>query len=1736
MKKNCPVAAMQRAVSPRLALEPRIVFDGAVAATGADVVDHHGDHPAYVPPVVRMAAPETVQDAAAPAVVSNVPPAKGVEITFVDSRVQSITPYLAGRAGEVIILNAGQDGVDQIAAVLAGRTDIAAVHIISHGRAGELELGSATLNCASMAARYAADMAVIRLSLTPNADVLLYGCDVASGASGVAFIANLAQLTGADIQASTDATGAVQLGGNWRLEAQVGKIEAQALDAATWAGLLATPVAKADTKFAIEDQTLTISAALGVLSNDTDADANDTKAVTSFKVAGDATTYLAGQTASIAGKGTFRLNADGGYVFTPLANSNGVLPVVTYSMRDTANNTASATLTITVAAAEDAPVNTVPANATVGEDTNLVFSVANGNALSISDVDGGFQTVTLSINSGNLSLSGLAGLTFTAGDGSDDATMTFRGTIVDINNALNGLTYKPGVPDYNNTSTVAGTTPTITIKTVNDKAVANDFVNGGFESFEYIAPPGISTYVITNADNIPGYDTTATDNNIEVWGTNFQGVGARQGNYFAELNATQASTLFHTFQPPAGAMLELGFSHRGRAGVDVAKVQVIDLGADGVVGGTGVNADTVLASQIATDGKTAWGDYVLVVPGVASGNVLRISFSAVSSATGNGSVGNFLDAISMSQTSSKTNSFSINVTPVKDTAGDAVTTLEGAAISFNPILGTNGASADNFEGATPQITKINGIALTPGGAAVVVADGLVALGAGNLLTFTPSPHFNGAVPTFTYSVASPVGVEEIGVVNVTVISVNDAPAGTDATLTATEDVPRTFTAADFGFTDLQDNPANFFQSVVITSLPTAGAIFFNGVALTAPQEFTVAQLSLLTFKAAPNANGAAYSTLTFQVRDNAGVANGGVDLDQSANTLSFNVVAVNDAPFNTAPAATQNATEDTAVAIAGVRVGDVDSPMLTTTVTVANGVARVSAFAGATVVGNNSGTVTISGTTAAINGALAGLNYTGSRDYNGPAALTIATSDGTATSTDIVNIAVAPAADITADAVTTSEDTAITFNVITGTNGATADSFSSPGRQITSLTQPAVGQGSVSFAADGTVVYTPALNFNGRAQFTYTVTSGGVTETATVTVNVTPVNDNPAARPDTASTPEDMAVTLSAAALLGNDSDVEGNTLGIISVQDPINGTVMLVSGAVVFTPDANYNGPASFTYTVADGQGGLATATVNVLVIPVDDPVTASLTPDASSDTGVIGDSLTSNASAALSGTGAPGDMATLYAANGTTVLGTAVVTAGGTWRIEPVGSYLAEGVNSLTVRSTDPAGNQGAATAVRLTLDTTAPSAPTVVITDDANRDGLISASELSKRANARIDLPVDAKAGDTLTVTDGQVTNSVVLTAAQITAGSATSSFANPPDGGVVSLTASITDAAGNIGASRPAEIVKIDTAPTTARPDAFAAPRLTALVIDVATLLSNDRGAQGTPLRVTSVQGAVGGSVVIVNGKVVFTPAVGFNGLATFTYSVADRTGGVATALVSIAVSSEDPRIADEARPLDRPVSSPPAPVISMEPALHVLYSVNDVRGHTGLRAGLGLFQTDGASAAELAAESALALDNLPEFAASDALYVQHAVRNEALVSAPGLFVQASVRASQLESLARHIRVDSFNSASSSVSTLLDPFATGAPSDVSAAPVFAVTVGELHTAPPLPPGHAASTAAVKPSAAVKATPTQAVTDELPAPPAKRFAAEGFAAQLRRNAVGFRAPALRPDKPTNSAVQVN
>ena len=181
----------------------------------------------------------------------------GKQVLFIEDNVADYQQFLPADAAamDVVILDSKQDGLRQIAASLEGRRSIAGVHLISHGGPGTLGLGSLRLGSVELGTR-AADMGTIRAALQRDADIFLYGCNVAAGDAGQRFIRALADATGARVAASTNLTGASDLGGDWVLESRTGALHSKALAfpayravLPTVAGTVALPFGHPDSAF-----------------------------------------------------------------------------------------------------------------------------------------------------------------------------------------------------------------------------------------------------------------------------------------------------------------------------------------------------------------------------------------------------------------------------------------------------------------------------------------------------------------------------------------------------------------------------------------------------------------------------------------------------------------------------------------------------------------------------------------------------------------------------------------------------------------------------------------------------------------------------------------------------------------------------------------------------------------------------------------------------------------------------------------------------------------------------------------------------------------------------------------------------------------------------------------------------------------------------------------------------------------------------------------------------------------------------------------------------------------------------------------------------------------------------------------------------------------------------------------------------------------------------------------------
>ena len=227
----------------------------------------------------------------------------------------------------------------------------------------------------------------------------------------------------------------------------------------------------------------------------------------------------------------------------------------------------------------------------------------------------------------------------------------------------------------------------------------------------------------------------------------------------------------------------------------------------------------------------------------------------------------------------------------------AVTGNEDTDYTFSVLDFTTGFLDPN---GTNTLTEIRVESLPANGTlklsgANISANQVISLANIPNITFTPNPEWHGST-SFNWSGRDAISYATTPkAVNITINSVNDAPAGTDGSISVLQDATdHPITAANFGFTDPNDvtpGPINTFNGVKITSVPALGLLELDNVAVIDGQDINLADITAnkLTYTPVAAGNGSPYTTFTFQVLDNGGTSNGGVALDQSANTMTINV-------------------------------------------------------------------------------------------------------------------------------------------------------------------------------------------------------------------------------------------------------------------------------------------------------------------------------------------------------------------------------------------------------------------------------------------------------------------------------------------------------------------------------------------------------------------------------------------------------------------------------------------------------------------------------------------------------------------------------------------------------------------------------------------------------------------------------------------------------------------------------
>ncbi|MEM7744935.1 MAG: Ig-like domain-containing protein [Pseudomonadota bacterium] len=609
--------------------------------------------------------------------------------------------------------------------------------------------------------------------------------------------------------------------------------------------------------------------------------------------------------------------------------------------------------------------------------------------------------------------------------------------------------------------------------------------------------------------------------------------------------------------------------------------------------------------------------------------------------------------------------------------------------------------------------------------------------------------------------------------------------------------------------------------------------------------------TLITYTPDPGFHGT--DTFTYTITD----GNGGTDTA---------TVTVYVAPSNAAPSATDdviNTDEDRSVTV-DLLANDTDPDGDTLTIT------SVGEVETGELVLNEDGTV----------------SFTPDADFHGEVSFTYEITDGELTSTAIATVVVAPINDAPIandDTFDTDEDRSVTMDLLANDTDPDGDTLT-----ITSVGE--VENGELVLNEDGTVTFTPDADFHGEVSFTYEITDGELTSTATATVVVAPINDAPIAKDDTFDTDEDRSVTVD---LLTNDTDPDGDTLTITSVGEVENGELVLnEDGTVTFTPDADFHGEVSFTYEITDGEL-TSTATATIVVAEVNDGPVAQDDQSAS----VAGEAITID----LLGndSDSEGDALSIVSFSGT---GDHTVEDNGDGTITFTSSPEADGTVTFSYTIDDGRGGRDTATVtVAVQAANKAPEAANDTATVQENGSVIIDLL-----AN---DTDPD---GDALSIASlGTVENGAL-----VDNGDGTVTFTPDADFfGEVTFDYTTTD--GELTDDATVRIVVTSTnVPPVATDDVVTLDEDTSINFDV---LANDFDPDGDPITVAYVGSTVNGEVTLEDdGTITFTPDEDYFGTFSLTYRVSDLEGDRTTGTVEITVSpvSDAPTTRDDERAVNR----------------------------------------------------------------------------------------------------------------------------------------------------------------------------------------------------------------------------
>ena len=1127
-------------------------------------------------------------------------------LVFIDKSVKDYQALLQGidSRATVILLDSNTDGVSQIARIVSRYKEIEDVHIISHGSEGKLKLGSAILDQDAIHTDYMKELAQLNRHLSANADILIYGCDVAIGKSGQNFIDDLAQITGADIAASINLTGAAARGGDWILERANGRIESRIV-----------VDAEAQQKFA------------GVLRAPNTPRPGLVNAPTSS------------YTAKLAD--TFRVNGAAASITSDNIGGQQVIQLTTA----TNNRSGSAWSRFQIDLTKDFTIDFDVYLGTLdgsGAD-GIAFALQNSGP----NVTGGFG--------GGLGVQNISNAVAIEFDTWNNGANTQYAPIADIASDHISM-YRPKTTTYSGQS--LGSSAQKNVGNIENDTWYNCVVNWNAAtktlSYTFAGPPGTvaggASGIVTDSTVINDPNAVFGDNNV-YFGWAASTGGSINDQRVAINSITDLSPEIDLNGPASGVDNAVTFTENSpgvsimdpagsigdpdNANMESAKIVLTDKQAldQLLVGGSSSPNGTIngLNYTIVDDGTRI----TVTLTGSASQAAYTAAIKAVTFANTSeepsGADRHVSVTVNDGNIDSSPATTTIRVLPVNDppAGADKTITLDEdtpytisvddfgySDAKENPVDAFANVVITQLPPSAQGVYKLNGVDITAN-QIISVAD----ISAG-LLTFTPKANVNGNnVGALGFRVQDNGGTANGGIntdptpntLKFTLTPVNDPPVAATVAPVGTEDSP---VPVNLGGADVDGT----VQAVTVSQLPpaTQGILYLadGKTPVEAGVPLTPAQAAGLIFKPAPNFAGQA--EIPFTVTDNQGALS-------APAKATVTVAAVNDPPV--AISGSTNTAEDTPARV-NLTGTDVDGAVQRITVTrlplPTEGVLYLP-----------------DGVTPVVAGAplspaqAANLVFKPALDFNGLVDIGFTVTDNTGDNSepgtyviDVAQVNDDPVA--TPATVAGPEDQPVPVS-LTGTD------VEGPITAVTVVSLPPASQGILTKADGRPVVagepltpaeaaglrFNPAPNFNGKVVIPFTVTDsdGEISSPpANLTITLTPVNDPPVAATVAPAGTEDSPVPVN----LGG-ADVDGTvqavtvsqlppaTQGILYLADgktPVEAGVPLTpaqAAGLIFKPAPNFAGQAEIPFTVTDNQGALsAPAKATVTVAAVNDPPVA--------------------------------------------------------------------------------------------------------------------------------------------------------------------------------------------------------------------------------------------------------------------------------------------------------------------------------------------------------------------------------------------------------------------------------------------------------------------------------------------------------------------------------------------------